>query len=138
MSELVRVSLSLEDSLLEHLSELVRTAGYENRSEHIRDLIRDALTRRAWTSGQEVIGTLTLVYNHHQRGLTETLVDLQHHCGEHVLASTHVHLTHELCAEMIMLRGSGEGIQKLADAMKRQRGVLHADLSMSTTGAQIL
>ena len=137
MSDLARVSLSLEESLLESLAKLVEENGYENRSEYIRDLIRDQLTRDQWKSGGEVIGTLTLIYNHHQRGVTEKLVDLQHHSGEHVLASTHVHISHEICAEMIMLRGNGAGIVKLANAMKQLRGVLHAELAMSTTGEHI-
>jgi CopG family nickel-responsive transcriptional regulator len=137
MSDLARVSLSLEESLLESLAKLVEENGYENRSEYIRDLIRDQLTREEWKSGGEVIGTLTLIYNHHQRGVTEKLVDLQHHSGEHVLASTHVHISHEICAEMIMLRGNGAGIVKLANAMKKLRGVLHAELAMSTTGEHI-
>lgn len=137
MSDLARVSLSLEESLLENLSKLVEENGYENRSEYIRDLIREQLTREEWKSGGEVIGTLTLIYNHHQRGVTEKLVDLQHHSGEHVLASTHVHISHEICAEMIMLRGRGAGIVKLANAMKKLRGVLHAELAMSTTGEHI-
>ncbi len=137
MSDLARVSLSLEESLLESLAKLVEENGYENRSEYIRDLIREQLTREQWKSGGEVIGTLTLIYNHHQRGVTEKLVDLQHHSGEHVLASTHVHISHEICAEMIMLRGNGAGIVKLANAMKKLRGVLHAELAMSTTGEHI-
>lgn len=137
MSDLARVSLSLEESLLENLSKLVEENGYENRSEYIRDLIREQLTREEWRSGGEVIGTLTLIYNHHQRGVTEKLVDLQHHSGEHVLASTHVHVSHEICAEMIMLRGRGAGIVKLANAMKKLRGVLHTELAMSTTGEHI-
>ncbi len=137
MSELARVSLSLEESLLDRLTELVERNGYQNRSEFIRDLIRDRLTHEEWQSGREVIGTLTLIYNHHQRGVTEKLIELQHHSGEHVLASTHVHLSHEICAEMIMLRGRGDGIAALAAAMQKLRGVLHAELSMSTTGEDI-
>ena len=100
----------------------------------VRDLIRDRIAHEQWDTGSTVLGTLTVIYNHHQRGLTETLVDLQHHCGETVLASTHIHLTHELCAEMIMLKGNGSGINALANAIKRQRGVLHAALAISTTG----
>ncbi len=103
--------------------------GYENRSEYVRDLIRDRIARRQWSSGGEVIGTLTLIYNHHRRGLTEKLVDLQHHCHCHVLASTHVHLSHELCAEMIMMKGRGNEIEELANAMKRLKGVLKAELA---------
>lgn len=137
MSDLTRVSLSLEQSLLDSLEQLVAKNGYENRSEFIRDLIRDHLAHDQWQSGEEVLGTLTLIYNHHQRGVTEKLVELQHHSGEHILASTHVHLSHEICAEMIMLRGSGSGIIKLTNALKQLRGVLHASLAMSTTGKDI-
>ena len=129
MSKLVRLSLSLEDTLLDKLSALVQDGGYENRSEYIRDLIRDEIARKQWSSGGEVIGTLTLIYNHHRRGLTEKLVDLQHHCHCRVLASTHVHLSHEICAEMIMMKGRGSEIEELANAMKRLKGVLKAELA---------
>lgn len=132
MPKLVRVSLSIEESLFAHLSELVSNNGYENRSEFIRDLIRDRMVREQWNAEGEVVATLTIVYNHHQRGLTEKLVDLQHHSGGRVLASTHVHLSHHLCAEMIMMRGQGEEIRRLADSIRKLRGVQHAELSLAT------
>ena len=138
MSDISRVSLSLETPLLEKLDRLTRENHYQNRSEFIRDLIRGELTRQEWNRNDEVLATLTLIYNHHQRGLTEKLVDLQHHCHETVLAATHVHITHEICAEMIMIRGRGNGIRDLAAAIKQQRGVLHAELTMSTTGKKII
>lgn len=138
MSGIARVSLSLESSLLEKLDRMAKENDYRNRSEFIRDLIREQLTRQQWKNNEEVIGTLTLVYNHHQRGLTEKLVELQHHCREKILAATHVHLTHELCAEMIMIRGSSHGIAALAKAVKQLRGVLHANLAISTTGEKII
>ena len=137
MSEVARVSLSLDDGLLASLDAMVSAGNYGNRSEFIRDLVRERLTREAWEAGDEVIGVLTVIYNHHRRGLTEKLVELQHHCGETILAATHVHLSHEICAEMIMIRGRGRGIGQFADAVKRERGVLHAALSMSTTGSEI-
>ncbi len=134
MSDLARISLSLEESLLGQLDALTQASGYENRSEFVRDLIRDRIAHEQWDTGSQVLGTLTIVYNHHQRGLTETLVDLQHHCGEQVLASTHIHLSHQICAEMIMLKGTGAGITALANAIRKQRGVLHAELAIATTG----
>lgn len=137
MSKLVRVSLSIEDNLFTRLSKLVQDNGYENRSEFIRDLIRDRIVNEQWNADGEVVATLTIVYNHHQRGLTEKLVERQHHSGGHVLASTHVHLSHHLCAEMIMLRGRGEEIRRLADSIRKLRGVLHADLSLATAVEQI-
>ena len=138
MSKIARVSLSLESSLLGKLDQLTKENDYRNRSEFIRDLIRDRLTRKQWENDEEVIGTLTLIYNHHQRGLTEKLVELQHHTHENILAATHVHLTHEICAEMIMIRGTASGISALSKSIKQQRGVLHAELSMSTTGEKII
>jgi CopG family nickel-responsive transcriptional regulator len=137
MSELVRISLSLEDSLLDKLTEMVNESGYENRSEYIRDLIRDRIISEQWESGHEVVASVTLVYNHHQRGLTEKLVELQHHCGEQVLASTHLHLSHEICLEVIMIKGKGDNIRSLVNSIRQLRGVLNVDISMSTTGEHI-
>lgn len=137
MSNLVRISLSLEESLLDKLSDMVNESGYENRSEYIRDLIRDKLIYEQWESGKEVVATVTVVYNHHQRGLTEKLVELQHHSGEHVLAATHLHLSHEICSEMIMIKGRGDNIKKLANSIRQLRGVLNVNFSMSTTGEHI-
>tara|TARA_B100000609_G_C17181997_1_gene417623 strand:- start:572 stop:988 length:417 start_codon:yes stop_codon:yes gene_type:complete len=137
MSNLVRLSLSLEKPLLEKLTDMVNESGYDNRSEYIRDLIRDKLINEQWESGKEVIATVTVVFNHHQRGLTEKLVELQHHSGEHVLAATHLHLSHEICSEMIMIKGNGDNIKKLANSIRQLRGVLNVNFSMSTTGEHI-
>lgn len=138
MSELVRVSLSLENSLLEKMENLAEEKGYENRSEFIRDIIREQLIRKEWVSGAEVVGTITLIYNHHQRGISEKLVEIQHDCTEHILAATHVHLSHEICAEMIMIQGRGEEIEKLADALRKLKGVLHVGFSAGTTGEKLI
>ncbi len=138
MSNLVRISLSLESKLLNDLNTLVEEKGYENRSEYIRDLIRSQMTKRRWQSGGEVIGTLTLIYNHHQRGLNERLVEIQHSCPEQILASTHIHLSHQVCAEMIMFRGQSAAIQKLFNSLQQLRGVYHAELSICSPGEEFL
>lgn len=137
MSELVRISISLEDTLCENLEKMTLAAGYKNRSEYIRDMIRDRFVQDQWDNSDEVLGTVTIVYNHHQRELSERLNNIQHHNHDHVLAATHVHLTHELCAEMIMVRGRAESIRKLADTLRQQRGVLHSGLTMSSTCEQL-
>ena len=136
-SELVRLSFSLERPLLDRLEKLVATSRYTNRSEFIRDMIRDHLVAEEWVRGQEALGTITLLYDHHTRGLTEKLTDLQHDHRAKVLATTHVHLTHHLCAEMIMATGKAEEIRRLADALHQQKGVLHAALSMSSAGKKL-
>ena len=137
MSELIRVSLSIESPLLEKMEELATQKGYENRSEFIRDLIREQLTASEWESGAEVIGTITMVYKHHQRGISEKLTELQHDCTEHILAATHVHLSHHICAEMIMIKGSGKAIEKFSNALRKLKGVLHVGFSAGSTGEKL-
>lgn len=134
MSDLVRISMSIESPLARELDRLVRHAGYENRSEYLRDLVRKELVAEEWQRGLEVLGTITLLYDHHQHGLTDKLNHLQHDHHASVLSSTHVHLDHHVCAEMIMLRGKPELLRELADGMRKLKGVLHAVLSVSTTG----
>ncbi|MFH1747581.1 MAG: nickel-responsive transcriptional regulator NikR [Planctomycetota bacterium] len=138
MSELVRLSISLEKPLLKKLTRLVKQSRYTNRSEYIRDLIRQQLVQQQWSDQrQEVIGTITLVYDHHARQLADKLVDIQHDHHDNILATTHVHLSHDLCAEMIMLRGTPQRIRQITDSLRQQRGVLHAELAMSSTGQRL-
>jgi len=135
MSHLVRTSIAIEKPLYDQLERLVQSSGYRNRSEFVRDMIRERLVQRQWARDREVLGTITLVYDHHRRKLPEKLIDLQHHHHTHVLVTTHVHLSHDLCAEVILVRGRASLVRALADAMHRQKGVLTAELSMSGTGA---
>jgi len=137
MGRVERLSFSLEAPLLERLERLVRDGRYANRSEFIRDLIRDRLVAQEWELNEEALGTITLVYDHHARELNRKLLDLQHDHHGAVLASTHVHLDPHLCAEMIMVRGSAEHLRQLADLLRQQKGVLHATLSMSSTGRRL-
>ena len=135
MSDLVRLSVSIDKPLYDHLEKLVKRSGYTNRSEFVRDMIRKQLVQGQWAKDQEVLGTITLVYDHHRRQLTEKLTSLQHRHHHAVLVTTHVHLTHRLCAEVILVRGKASQVRELADLMGKQRGVLHAELSLSSTGA---
>jgi CopG family transcriptional regulator, nickel-responsive regulator len=138
MADLVRLSLSLPQPLLERLEGLMQQQGYTNRSEFVRDMIRDHLVAHDWQNAQqETLGTVTLVYNHHIRQLSEKLVELQHHYYHSILAATHVHLDHNLCAEVILVRAPAVQIQQLADHLRQQKGVLHATLSISSTGEHL-
>ena len=134
MSELVRVSLSLEESLLKNLNRMTEEEGYQNRSEFVRDLIRGHIVRKQWENRNDVLGTLTVIFDHHQPELTAKMTEIQHDFPGKVLAATHIHLSHHLCAEMIMLCGNGAKIREAANAIKSLRGVLHSELSLSTTG----
>ena len=138
MAGIVRLSISLEKGLFEKLERLVEDSRYTNRSEYLRDLIRQRLVEQEWADQrQEVIGTITMVYDHHSRLLSDKLVEIQHEHHEQVLAATHVHLSRHLCAEMIMVRGSSARLRALVDRLRQQRGVLHAELGMSTTGHRL-
>jgi CopG family transcriptional regulator, nickel-responsive regulator len=134
MSELARVSFSIEKPLLERLERMIKEGHYGNRSEFIRDMIRDRLVAEEWEKNEEALGTITILFDHHSRNLTEKLLDLQHDFDGTIMATTHVHLTHHLCAEMIMIRGQAIRIRALADALHQLKGVLHATLSMSSAG----
>ncbi|ALG67273.1 nickel-responsive transcriptional regulator NikR [Beggiatoa leptomitoformis] len=138
MSDLVRLSFSIEQPLVDKLEQLVARSDYDNRSEFIRDMIRAKIVEHAWEADEEAIGTITLVYNHHSRLLNEKLTDLQHDYHQMILATTHVHLDAHLCAEMIMVRGHASDIRQLANLLQQPKGVLHATLSMTSTGKQLL
>ncbi len=125
---------TIEKPLLKKMERLIRTEKYKNRSEFIRDMVRDKLVHEEWEKDEEALGTITLVYDHETRALGDKLTDLQHHHHEEVLATTHVHLDHHLCAEMIMMKGRARTIREMADRIGQQKGVLHSTLSMSSTG----
>jgi len=137
VSDVVRFTVSIERTLFQRLEELVKDSNYQNRSEFVRDLIRRRLVEQEWQTGRALLGTISLVYDHHVRGLTERLIDQQHHFPGSVLATTHVHLSEHLCAEMIMVRGRGRDIKALTDRLQREKGVLHARLAVGTTGRSL-
>ncbi len=134
MTDVERLSFSIEGPLLKRLEKLRKEAGYGNRSEFLRDMIRGRLVDRAWELDQEAVGTITLIYDHHARGLNEKLTDLQHDHHGVIMATTHVHLDHHHCVEVILVRGRAGEIRAIADGLQKQRGVLHGGLSMSSTG----
>ena len=134
MTELVRLSFSIEKPLLEQLEKLRKDSKYANRSEFIRDMIREQLVGRQWQEDRQTLGTITLLYNHHLHKLSEKLTDLQHDHHQSILVSTHVHLDKHLCAEVLLVKGRASRIRKLADLLRQQKGVLHAGLSISSMG----
>lgn len=137
MSSLARFSLSMEKTLLDRLEELVAESKYENRSDFIRGMIRDQLVDRQWKGNRQVLGTITLVYDHHKRELSNKLTRLQHRHHDMIMATTHVHLDEHICAEMILAKGTAVRVRDMADRLRQQSGVLHVALSLSTTGRQL-
>lgn len=135
MSQITRFAVSLDRLLFAQLEKLVQRHRYTNRSEYIRDLLRAKLVEEQWKDGDApVIGTLTLIYDHHAYQLSKKLTELQHRHHQIVLAVTHVHLDAHLCAEMIMIRGKPVQIRELADLAGQQKGVVHSALSIGSTG----
>jgi CopG family nickel-responsive transcriptional regulator len=136
MSKLVRFGVSLEKELLGQLDRLLKEKGYSNRSEAIRGLIRQELVAREWKEAKsEVVGAISLVYDHHRRELVNKLTALQHDFGGIIIASQHIHIDHNNCLEIIAVRGRPHAIQALADRMRATKGVKHGELAMTTTGS---
>ena len=134
MSKLIRTSITIEEDLLKKLEGLTTKSQFSNRSEFIRDLIRGAIIENEWAEDEEVVGTITLIFDHHKRELSNKLTKLQHNHHQEILASTHIHLTHNICAEMIMLKGKASAINEIVNKIRQQVGVIHAGITMSSTG----
>jgi CopG family nickel-responsive transcriptional regulator len=137
MSKLFRFGISLEKDLLDKFDRLIREKNYTNRSEAFRDLIREDLVKAEWKKNKEIVGAITLIYDHHKRELVNKLMDIQHNFGGIIISSQHIHLDHNNCLEIIAVRGSSKEAQKLADRLKSVKGVKHGTLSLSTTGKDI-
>jgi len=137
MSGLARTGLSIDSELLARFDIAIARKRYTNRSEAVWDLIRDYLVAEEADSNKMVVGTLTIVYDHHQPNLTEKLVDSQHHAGGTVLAATHVHLDHHNCLEVVIMEGRSSSIRGVADHIISLRGVKHGRLVISTTGKDL-
>jgi len=134
MSELSRTGLSINRELLAKFDLAIAKKGYKNRSEAVRDLMRDQLVSEEADKNQVIIGTLTIVYDHHRPNLTEELVEAQHQAGSQVLAATHVHLDHHNCLEVVLMKGRSGSIRNLADRILSLRGVKHGQLVITSTG----
>ena len=138
MSELSRIGVAIDSDLLKKFDELIARRGYSNRSEAFRDLIRDELVEQRWESPNRlVVGTVTLVYNHHVRLLSERLTEIQHEFHHNVISTLHVHLDHDNCLEVLAVRGKARVVKKIADTLISTKGVKHGKLTITTTGAEL-
>jgi CopG family nickel-responsive transcriptional regulator len=135
MTDLCRIGVAISGDLLEKFDKLIAQRGYTNRSEAFRDLIRNELVQETWKSSDaEVFGTVTLVYDHHARLLPEKLTELQHHYHAAVLSSLHVHLDHDNCLEVVLVKGKAALVQKLSNALIAIKGVKHGRFTVTTSG----
>jgi CopG family transcriptional regulator, nickel-responsive regulator len=138
MSDLVRFGVSIPDDLLGKFDVLIAEKGYTNRSEAIRDLIRDRLVEDEWSASEhEVVGTVTVVYNHEQSDLAQKLTQIQHRQHELVISSLHVHLDQHNCLEVLVIRGRSDDVKRVGQLLISTRGVKHGKITMTTTGQEL-
>ena len=135
MSDLVRFSVSLEGDLLEQFDRYCQEGRFPTRSEAIRHLLRETLTSHAFAAdADDAAATLTLVYDHHRTRLTERLLELQHRHTPMVVSTMHVHLDHDNCLEVIVLRGRAGALQQVADELRGIKGVFKGQLVLARSG----
>ncbi len=131
---LKRFSISLEDNLLEIFDDFIKANSYNNRSEAIRDLIRKSFVKKEWQADKNVMGVISLVYDHHQPNLQEKITVVQHNFHHHIVSTTHVHMDHDNCLEVIVVKGKARDVQELSNQLISLKGVRDGHLAMSSTG----
>jgi CopG family nickel-responsive transcriptional regulator len=136
-AELSRIGVAIPTDLLEQFDRSISLRGYANRSEAFRDLIRDGLIQeKAAHPQQDVVGTLTLVYDHHVRQLSDRLTGMQHEHHHQIVSTLHVHLDHSHCLEVLVLRGKAEAIRGIADHLIAAKGIHHGKLTITVPPKQ--
>lgn len=136
MSDIIRFSVSLETDLLAKFDKFCSDGKFATRSEAVRQLIREKLTVAAWEKdARDVAASLTLIYDHHRAKLTDRMIEIQHAHSDYVVSTMHVHLTHDLCMELIALRGPAEELQKLAAELSGLKGIHQAQLVVARAEA---
>ena len=138
MAWITRFGVSIEESLLKNFDRLISRKGYQNRSEALRDLIRESLVQEEWEEGKkETVGTIAIVYSHHTRELSRTLTEMQHRHYQSILSTLHIHLDEHNCLEVLVVKGRGEDIKKISERLIGTKGVKHGKLSLTTTGRDL-
>jgi len=138
MALITRFGVSIEESLLNNFDRLISRKGYQNRSEALRDLIRESLVQEEWEEGKkETVGTIAIVYSHHTRELSRTLTEMQHRYYQSILSTLHIHLDEHNCLEVLVVKGRGEDIKKISERLIGTKGVKHGKLSLTTTGRDL-
>jgi len=137
MHKTVRFAISLDHRLRDDFDRILVNKKYATRSEAVRDLIRDRLVGEHWDAKQDTVGTITIVYDHHVRDLTEKLTSLQHDYHKLILSTMHVHLDHDHCIEVLVVKGKGKAVRTVADSLISTKGVKHGKLTMTTAGKEL-
>ena len=137
MANTKRFGVSIGEGLLERFDRMIQERGYDNRSEAIRDMIRDRLVEREWEEDDEVMGVVTLLYDHHKRNLSDKLTHRQHHFHDLIVSTTHLHVDEDNCLELIAVQGKGREVKEVADKLISTKGVIHGKLLATSTGTEL-
>lgn len=131
-NKLTRFGISMDEKLLKNFDKVIDDKGYQNRSEAIRDLVRDAILQHNWANDdKEVAGVILLFYNHHQSNLVNEIMGVQHDYHDNILTSTHLHIDHDNCLELIVVNGSAKKLTMLSDKLITLKGVFYGKLTVS-------
>jgi CopG family transcriptional regulator, nickel-responsive regulator len=128
-SELVRFGVSIDKNLIEKFDKKIKVQGYENRSEAIRDLIRNSFIEDAWEENAVVAGGISIVYDHHHRDLLSKVMDIQHDYHNIIISTQHVHLSHTGCLEILVVKGKTKNIKELYGRLKSLKGIDHIGIT---------
>ncbi len=136
--KIVRFGVSMDEELMKRFDTLLSKKGYSNRSEAIRDLIRNSLVDEEWEEGKEIAGAILFVYNHHKRELADKILDIQHDYSKIIQSSLHIHLDHSNCLEVVVVRGEAMQVRELYYKLHSTKGVKHCSLARTSTGKEIV
>jgi len=135
LSRTKRFGVSIKEDLLGKFDQMITQQGYRNRSEAIRDMIRNRIVEQEWEEDEEVMGVVTLLYDHHHHHLSDKLTHLQHRFHKLVISTTHLHVDADNCLELIAVQGHGKEVRRLANKLISTKGVIHGKLLATSTGA---
>ncbi len=134
---IVRFSVSLDKDLVAEFDRKIKTEHCPTRSKAVGDLIRASLVKTEWQEGEEVVGAIVLVYDHHKRDIMQKLTDVQHDCHDAIISTQHIHLDHDNCLEIIAVRGNPSEMEALLQRLKAVKGLKHVSLASGTTGSRL-
>ncbi len=137
MGRITRFGVSMEEKLLKRFDAFLAKEGYKTRSEAIRGIIRERFVEEEWEKGETVAGCIMMVYDHHRRELVRKITDVQHDFHHCIISTQHVHMDHDNCLEIIVLKGKVEVIKVLYNAIKSLKGIKYVSISRATTGIKI-
>ncbi|MFN4227009.1 MAG: nickel-responsive transcriptional regulator NikR [Candidatus Ratteibacteria bacterium] len=137
MGKLKRFGVSMEEGLLKKFDNFIKRQKYKNRSEAIRDIIREKFVEQEWERGKDVVGCIVIVYEHDVREIVDRIIDIQHKFSSYIISSQHIHMDEENCMEIIVVKGDVEKIEELYFSLKSLKGVKYSKVTKATTGKRI-